>query len=147
MEVLIPSTFAGEERDNKIFTFKVGQLARIIGIFGVNKVTIYRDYDKKLKDKLNAQKIEKTLKYIECPPYLRKFLIPFDKDLKDANVLPALQIPSHGYSEEFREGYVIKSGNPSIVFCGLKEPVEISENLEKGDAFQAARWCFQSFQC
>ncbi len=132
MEIIIPSTFGGEERDSKLFAFRVGQLARAIGIFGVRKIIIYRDYDQKLHDKNNARKIEKFLRYIECPPYLRKFLIPFDKELKEANVLPALQIPSHGYSEDFREGYVLKGGNPSFVFCGLKEPVEIPEKLEKG---------------
>jgi len=132
MEILIPSTFGSEERDPKLIAFKIGQIARACGIFGVKKIIIYRDSDEKVNTKLTSVRIEKFLKYLECPPYLRKLLIPYDKDLREANVLSPLQIPAHGYSETYREGVVLKNQNPSIVEAGFKNPVEINQNLKKG---------------
>jgi len=129
MEVLIPSTFAAEERDSKLKTLKVGRLARAVAIFGVEQVTIYKDKDPKLDERRNAEIIRKLLNYMECPPYLRRDLIPLDDDLRYANVLPALKIPSHGYPQEkeqekFREALVKeKRGSKAILDAGLDEQV------------------------
>lgn len=129
MEVLIPSTFAAEERDPKLKTLKIGRLARAIAIFGIEQVTIYKDQDPKLDERRNATILRKVLNYAECPPYLRRDLIPLDDDLQYANVLPALKIPSHGYPQseqqkQYREAVVKeKRGSKAVLDAGLEEKV------------------------
>ncbi len=133
MEVLIPSTFGLDERDDKLKVYKYGQLARSISIFGVDRVTIYRDEDPKADEERNAELLQKHLEYAETPPYLRKALIPRDPDLQNASILPALQIISHGYSERFREAVVEESREGgSVLDAGLDEPVEVAEELPEG---------------
>lgn len=133
MEVLIPSTFAINERDDKLLVYRIGNLARNLAIFGVDTVTIYQDDDPKADEERNAELIEKYLRYAECPPYLRKALIPRDPDLQYANILPPLQILSHGYEEQFREGVVTeRTDTGSTVDVGLDDPVSIPATVEEG---------------
>ncbi|MCJ7478576.1 MAG: hypothetical protein MUP63_00160 [Candidatus Nanohaloarchaeota archaeon QJJ-7] len=134
MEILIPSTFGLDERDEKLKVYKFGELARAISIFGVEQVTIYRDEDPKSDEEGNAELLKKHLEYAETPPYLRKALIPHDEDLSNASILPALQIISHGYSDRFREAVVDESGGgTSVLNAGLDEPVELDEDLTEGE--------------
>jgi predicted SPOUT superfamily RNA methylase MTH1 len=132
MELFIPSTFGVNERDEKLLVYRIGDLARTIAIFGVDTVTIYRDEDPKADEERNAALLEKYLEYAECPPYLRKALIPHDPDLQYASILPPLQIISHGYSDRFREGVVTETGTPSVVDAGLDDPVEVPTAVEEG---------------
>ncbi len=132
MELFIPSTFAINERDEKLLVYRVGNLARAISIFGVDTVTIYKDDDPKADEERNAELMEKYLHYAECPPYLRKALIPRDPDLEYASILPPLQIISHGYEDRFREGVVTDSNEESVVDVGLDDPVTITTAVEEG---------------
>ncbi len=133
MEIIVPSTFAADERDMKIRAVKYGFLARAASIFGAEKITIFEDSDPHINTEKSSKLLAKYLRYAETPPYLRKKLIPFDKDLKYANILPALQTESHGYSEMFREGYVEKVENgKAIVEAGLKEKIDVYGDLEEG---------------
>jgi predicted SPOUT superfamily RNA methylase MTH1 len=133
MHVFIPSTFATDERDEKLLVQRIGQLARSIAIFGADTITIYQDEDPKADEKRNAEIMEKYLRYAECPPYLRKALIPRDPDLKYANILPPLQILSHGYEDRFREAVVTDvTGTASTLNAGLDKPVTLEEPLEDG---------------
>ncbi|MDY6773853.1 MAG: putative RNA uridine N3 methyltransferase [Candidatus Nanohaloarchaea archaeon] len=134
MEILIPSTFGLDERDEKLKVYKFGELSRAISIFGVEQVTIYRDRDPKADEERNSRLLQKHLEYAETPPYLRKALIPHDEDLSNASILPALQILSHGYSDRFREAVVeeVEDGK-SILNAGLEEPVELSGEMEEGE--------------
>lgn len=134
MEVLIPSTFGLDERDDKLKVYKYGRLARSISIFGVDQVTIYRDKDPKADEERNAELLQKHLEYAETPPYLRKELIPRDPDLENASILPALQIISHGYSDRFREAAVTGSSEGgSSLNAGLDDAVELEKELEEGE--------------
>lgn len=132
MELLIPSTFGTNERDEKLLVQRISNLARAIAIFGVDHVTIYKDEDPKADEERNAELIEKYLGYAECPPYLRKQLIPRDPDLEYASILTPLQILSHGYSDEFREGAVMDVENgESVINAGLDDPVTLPYELEE----------------
>lgn len=132
MHLFIPSTFATDERDEKLLVQRIGQLARSAAIFGADTVTIYRDEDPKADEERNAELMEKYLQYAECPPYLRKALIPHDPDLKYASILPPLQILSHGYENEFREGVVTNvTEDSSTIDVGLAQPATIEEPLEE----------------
>ncbi len=134
MELLIPSTFAADERDMKARAVKYGLLARTASIFGVEKIVIYEDFDEKLNTERSAEIMEKYLNYAEVPPYLRKDLIPFDRDLKYANIMPALQTESHGYSDKFREAVVEKVENGKATLkAGLKNKLTMYGDYEKGE--------------
>ncbi len=134
MHVLVPSTFGLDERDDRLKVYKYGALARAVSIFGVDRVTVYRDEDPRADEEENAELMRKYLEYAETPPYLRKQLIPKDPDLQYASVLPALQIVSHGYSDEFREAAVLESGEgASVLDAGLEEDVEVPVELEEDE--------------
>ncbi|MDY6769558.1 MAG: putative RNA uridine N3 methyltransferase [Candidatus Nanohaloarchaea archaeon] len=133
MEVLIPSTFGLNERDDKLKVYTYGRLARAVAMFGADRVTIYRDEDPKADEERNAELLAKHLEYAETPPYLRKALIPHDEDLSNASILPALQIISHGYSDRFREAVVEEVDDGTAVLdAGLDEPVEVPAAVEEG---------------
>lgn len=106
MDLLVPSTFAADERDMKLQVAKYGMLARNAAIFGIERVIIYHDPDPNIDAARQGELLEKYLNYAECPPHLRKALIPRDDDLKYASIMPALQIISHGYSDDFREAVI-----------------------------------------
>lgn len=139
MELLIPSTFGLDERDDKLKVYKWGQLARAVSIFGVERIVIYRDEDPKSDEERNAELLQKHLEYAETPPYLRKALIPHDEDLANASILPALQIISHGYSDRFREAVVedVDDGT-AVLEAGLDEPVEVAAAVEEGERVTVA---------
>ncbi|MGZ4892149.1 MAG: putative RNA uridine N3 methyltransferase, partial [Halobacteriota archaeon] len=69
IQLAVPSSLTIETADHKIKTYKVGQVARAAAIFGVQRVTIYRDaaYD-------DSRFIASILQYMEAPQYLRKLL-------------------------------------------------------------------------
>lgn len=126
MELLVPSTYAINERDDRLKVQRIGNLARAAAIFGVDTITIYKDEDPKADEERNAEIMAKYLQYAETPPYLRKELIPHDPDLQYANILPPLQVISHGYEDRFREGAIIDAGDEAVtVEVGLDDPVTV----------------------
>ncbi|MFB6076864.1 MAG: putative RNA uridine N3 methyltransferase [Candidatus Nanohaloarchaea archaeon] len=133
MDLYIPSTFGVDQRDDKLKVAAYGRLARAAAIFGVDRLVIYRDDDPKTDEARNAELLEKYLSYAETPPYLRKELIPRDPDLEYASIMPALQIVSHGYTDEFREAAVVETGEGrSVVEAGLDDRVELPEEVPEG---------------
>lgn len=134
MDVLIPSTFAADERDMKLRVAKYGMLARAASIYGVDRIIIYRDEDPKIDEERSGELLRKYLEYAECPPYLRKQLIPHDEDLKYANIMPALQILSHGYSDTFREAVVTDNDDGELTLeAGLSDDVTAHGDVEEGE--------------
>lgn len=124
MEIMLPSTFSIEERDPKLRTAKIDLIARAASIFGIEKIIIYKDPDLKANEEKNAKIMEKYLLYAETPPYLRKQLIPYDPDLKYANILSPLLIPSHRSSEQYREAYIKEQKEEkTILEAGLDTPL------------------------
>lgn len=138
MEILIPSTFGSDERDKRLQVEKVGRILRACAIFGISRITIYRDVDSKIDEKENSEFLEKNLKYGACPPYMRKEVFPLDEDLKYANIIPPLRIPSHGYPQtekqkKYREAIVTeKRGNKAILNAGISKKIA-TQGLMKGD--------------
>jgi predicted SPOUT superfamily RNA methylase MTH1 len=118
--VALPSSLLMEDRDLRDKTIKLGQVARAIGIFGVEKVIIYNDPVEQSVD--DSSLIEELLRYIETPQYLRKKLYPLKPRLSFTGLLPPLRIPSHKANVgmgglvdgEFREAVVeVTRGSPS----------------------------------
>ena len=89
------------------------------------------------------------LSYLECPPYLRKFLFPMHPDLQHAGMLPSLDMPHHLKKTQwcqYREGVTKgddtghpgrKNGVPkrdmrrtqTLVDTGLSQNVYVETNI------------------
>jgi hypothetical protein len=89
--VAIPDTVLEEHDSPRDKTVKLGQIARICAIFGVDAVEVFRDRGGGDESK----RIKKVLEYLETPQYLRKRIFPLDEDLRFAGLLPPLRTPSH----------------------------------------------------
>ena len=105
--VLLPTTYGMQERDEKIRTYLIGNIARACTIFNVNRIIIYRDPSDESSD-FAGKFIRDVLEYANTTPYLRKYF-PKKDTLKYAGVLPPLRAVHHpdiNESIEYRYGYV-----------------------------------------
>ncbi len=109
-------------------TFIVGVIARVLSIFRVNKLIVYRDKDSSRRDVLVFREV---INYVLIPPYLRRILVKKKPILRYVGLIRPLQIPSHIVSlnpveGEYREGVIIKAKNNTVqVDIGLAKPVLI----------------------
>jgi len=121
--VLLPTTYGMQERDEKIRTYLIGNIARACTIFNVNRIIIYRDPSDESSD-FAGKFIRDVLEYANTTPYLRKYF-PKKDTLKYAGVLPPLRAVHHpdiNESIEYRYGYVKKiTKNGSLVDVGLEQ--------------------------
>lgn len=142
LSVAIPASIAGNAQSFELRAYLVGQIARIISVFGVDEIIIYEDKCKDVTDNENRSSKEwvefacskwmeffvKNLRYLESPQYLRKSLFKFDSDFKFAGLQNPIDAPHHMRISEwlpYRQG-VIVSG-PKL-FKGIILP----ENKNKG---------------
>ena len=131
IHLAVPSSLTVETSDQKIKTYKVGQVARAAAIFGVHCVTIYRDpaYD-------DSHFIARILQYMEAPQYLRKLLFPRSRELRSVGVVPPLKTPHHVLArDDIREGIVIDVGTGCAwVEIGLDCPALLrTATVRKGE--------------
>jgi predicted SPOUT superfamily RNA methylase MTH1 len=112
-------------------TEKLFQISRIAAIFKVEEILIYHDpYLKPSHAKRERKKIESILKYIECPQYLRKRLIPLSRDTAAVGILSPLAIPHHTKSRdlkqnEIREAAIFLNQNKVVAAVGGTELLEV----------------------
>jgi methyltransferase len=113
--VAFPDTVLEEHSDSlREKTAKLGQIARICSVFGVETVQVFRDP----RGRGESALIKRILEYLETPQYLRRRLFALDESLKFAGLLPPLRIPSHKPKirienlrvGDFREGVVLADG-------------------------------------
>lgn len=135
LAIIIPSSLTSESKDQRIKTYKVGQIARAASIFRVDRIIIYRDpeYD-------DSKFIDLVLRYAETPQYLRKHLFPLMDELKYAGVIPPLRTPHHPLRSspevgEYREGVVVGSDEGAWVDIGTEGPVPLraDRTVRKGE--------------
>jgi len=91
LAVAIPDTILEERDSPRDKTAKLGSIARVCSIYGVDVVEIFGD----AKGRGEPARIKKVLEYIETPQYLRRRVYPLDEDLRYAGLLPPLRTPSH----------------------------------------------------
>jgi predicted SPOUT superfamily RNA methylase MTH1 len=142
LTILIPSSLTSESKDQKIRTYKVGQIARAASVFRVNRIIIYRvsEFD-------DSRFIDLLLRYAETPQYLRKHLFPIMEQLKYAGILPPLRTPHHPIESkksnvsvgEFRVGVVVSgkksekkvgSDTSAWVDIGIDSPIHLDTSLQ-----------------
>lgn len=124
-----------EDRDTlKEKTVKLGLIARMCAVYGVDQVVVFRDP----RGRGESALIRKVMEYLETPQYLRRRLFPLDESLKFAGLLPPLRIPSHKPKVppeklkpgEFREGVVLPDGRS--VDVGLEQTLALRQAAPPG---------------
>ncbi|MDI6888305.1 MAG: putative RNA uridine N3 methyltransferase [Methanocellales archaeon] len=135
LSIIIPSSLTSESKDQRIKTYKVGQIARAASIFRVDRIIVYKDpeYD-------DSKFIDLVLRYAETPQYLRKHLFPLMDELKYVGVIPPLRTPHHPSRSspevgEYREGVVVGSDEGAWVDIGTEGPVPLraDRTVRKGE--------------
>ncbi|WP_456486714.1 putative RNA uridine N3 methyltransferase [Candidatus Alkanophaga liquidiphilum] len=123
--ILIPSSLTIDVADERVKTYKVGQVARAASIFCVDEIVIYKD-----REHDDSRFIEKVLKYAETPQYLRKRLFGLEPELRFVGLIPPLRTKHHPTASkkaslevgEFREGVVVsKDAKKALVDIGVEE--------------------------
>ncbi len=132
--VAIPLSVISNEPGLLKKTIKLGIIARFLSIFRVDTLCIYLDPYGDIRDK---DVVKTILDYLLTPPYLRKKIHPLTPLLRYAGMLPPLQIPSHGYSEDssIREGLIVDCrGDLAYVDVGLEDTIKVRvDRCRKGE--------------
>jgi methyltransferase len=131
LAIAIPDTVLEEHESLRDKTVKVGLIARLCAVYGVDQIFIFRD----LRGRGESSLLKLILEYLETPQYLRRRLFPLNDSLKFAGLLPPLRIPSHKPKVpvsriapgEIREGVILADGR--TVDIGLDLPVQLRQKL------------------
>ncbi|KAF7458133.1 putative RNA methyltransferase [Cryptosporidium felis] len=160
LSIAIPASIVGNAQSFELRAYLVGQIARILSVFGVDEVIIYEDKCKDVTENENRSSKEwvefpcsrwmeffiKNLKYLETPQYLRKSLFKFDSDFKFAGLQNPIDAPHHMRISEwipYRQGVIVSGpkllrgtilsehkNKGSWVNCGLPVEAWIGTKLE-----------------
>ncbi len=136
--VLIPVSILATEHRKDLKTLLVSHVLRFCSIFRVSRIVVYRDPHAARED---LKLFIKVSKYLLTPPYLRRKLIPLDRDLKYVGLVPPLALPLHSVKKNevmntLRLGIVEHVDRDSyLAFVGLDKPcrVESYETKRVGD--------------
>ncbi len=136
-EIALPDTSLSDCSDLRQKTIKIGQIARAIAVFKVDSVVIYQtNSEGKIRRDLNL--LEKLLRYMDTPQYLRRTAFPMAPSLKYAGILPPLRIRSHPIAQSMRSvsdgdfRWGIQAG-PGKVDIGLNELIDCDEQISNRD--------------
>lgn len=132
VSIFVPDSFLSETSDLKLKTSKIGVIGRVLAVFQVDQIVIYKDLSQN-NDKFiaDADFIIEVLEYMNTPQYLRKKVFPIKSELKHVGILPPLRTPHHPTDPdvkfgEFRQGFTVKRiKKGTYVDIGM----EASENL------------------
>lgn len=134
LEIALPSSVVSIEHGLLLRTLKIYQIIRYASIFGTKKIIIYYDsFIPRTIDKKVKSLIKKIHNYLIIPPYLRKKLMPLDKDLKFVGALPPLRLNIYDVSmkprpNEIRVCLIRRRNDKFTADCGLKKEVLIIDN-------------------
>jgi predicted SPOUT superfamily RNA methylase MTH1 len=105
--IAIPDSSVSDNSDLRMKTEKLFQISRIAAIFKVDEILIYHDpFLKPSHARRERKKIISILKYIECPQYLRKRLIPLSRDTAAVGILSPLAIPHHIKTRDLKQNEI-----------------------------------------
>ncbi len=106
LAVVIPGSVLVTEDTLELKTIKAGIIGRILSIYRVDEVVLYRDHDTKNRD-LSLLKL--LLEYMLTPPHLRRKVYPIREELRASGLLPPLRTCNHEVPEELKPGDRIDS--------------------------------------
>ncbi len=138
IQIAIPDTALSDSTDLRQKTAKLGQIARSLAIFRVERIIIYPT-KQKYTQKKDSSLISKILSYIDTPQYLRFRIFPRSPALKFAGILPPLRTQSHPLDSksshisegDLRWGIQIRPGEIDL---GLEKPVKHSDSVSEHKA-------------
>jgi methyltransferase len=142
----MPGSIIASARRDEARAAIVGQIARALAIFSVDEIVIFDDTPSSRTGKVAnidpesytgeidpCGYIQHLLTYLDVPPFMRKALMPMHPNLKAANNLPNLEIPSHPHPNDalpYREGYTLpKKGGATMVDIGSQPPIRIEDDI------------------
>ncbi|MCS7141083.1 MAG: hypothetical protein NZ888_02725 [Candidatus Nitrosocaldus sp.] len=139
LSVAIPDSSLAEESTLREKSIKAARIARILAIFGVESVLIYRDATG--DHRRDGMLLKLVLEFMDTPQYLRKRLYGRMKDLRYAGLFPPLKAPHHRpyvrledvRVNDLRQGVVLKIGDRYYVDVGLDEPVPLEHDARVGE--------------
>ncbi len=122
--IAIPDSMLLNDDSLRLKTDKVGQIARAVSIFGVDRIYIYRDLSKNYDSDYEISRL--IFQYAETPQYLRKRLIGRKRELEFVGSLPPLRIPHHlkeptPKENEVREAVIFTQNGEKVADIGAKE--------------------------
>ncbi len=132
-EVALPDSTLSDCSDLRQKTIKAGLIARALAVFRVEKVILYEaTVGEKYPRDLNL--LDKLLRYMDTPQYLRRDVFPMSPSLKYAGLLPPLRTRSHPLGTtndtikdgEYRWGIQKQPGRVDI---GLDEPIDYPKEI------------------
>ncbi|KAH6643369.1 putative RNA methyltransferase [Truncatella angustata] len=139
VSIAVPGSVLSTCRRDDQRTAVINQIARSLAVFSVDEVVIFDDspMDKRVKnvdpnsymgDIDPCGYIEHLLNYVEVPPFMRRALVPFHANLKQAGLLESLDVPHHPNPSDYLpycEGVTTSEGAPggkgTVVDVGSKE--------------------------
>jgi len=144
ISIFIPTSILDEVPDPRQKAVKIGTIGRAAAIFRVEEIIIYPDKNGK-EYEAKSRYIEKMLKYLETPQYLRKRLFKLSKQLRYVGLLPPLATPHHPLRKKFnelsngeiREGVVVKTlKDKALVDVGVEQLLSVflkNVKISRGD--------------
>ncbi|KAB0800499.1 hypothetical protein PPYR_06239 [Photinus pyralis] len=152
VSIALPGSILENAQSPALRSYLAGQIARAACIYRVDEIIVFDDglnpnarkSTISLTDGVTeiphcCVQLARTLQYLECPQYLRKFFFPVHDDLQYAGLLNPLDAPHHLRQNDvflFREGVVttkpVKEGEGSIVNVGLLQDVHVDKLLTAG---------------
>ena len=136
LRVAIPDTSLSDCSNLREKTTKVGQLGRALAIFRVDEVFVYRTGKLATSKKRDADLIDKLLRYLDTPQYLRRRAFPKTPSLQFAGTLPPLRTLSHPLESsltDIQEG-AIRWGiqvRPNLIDLGLERLIDYHDTVSE----------------
>ncbi len=132
--VAIPDTSVSDCPDLRQKTEKIGQIARALAVFKVDRVVIYKAKHSNGKSLRDSVLLEKLLRYMDTPQYLRRKVFPMSPSLKYVGILHPLRIRSHPLETRTR---LVTDGElrwgvqerPGLVDIGLDDMIEYEKKV------------------
>ncbi|MFW9918325.1 MAG: putative RNA uridine N3 methyltransferase [Candidatus Thorarchaeota archaeon] len=132
-EIALPDSTLSDCSDLRQKTIKTGQIARALAVFKVERVILYEPSAGE-KNPRDLNLLDKLLRYMDTPQYLRREIFPMSPSLKYAGLLPPLRTRSHPLETrssavrdgEYRWGIQKRPGQVDI---GLDEPIEYEKQI------------------
>jgi predicted SPOUT superfamily RNA methylase MTH1 len=136
LSVAIPDTSLVDCPNLREKTTKAGQIARALAIFRAESVFIYKTEQLTASKKRDVDLLDKLLRYLDTPQYLRRRAFPKSPSLQYAGTLPPLRTSSHPLESSLNnlaEG-TIRWGiqvRPNLIDLGLESLIEYHETVSE----------------
>jgi predicted SPOUT superfamily RNA methylase MTH1 len=138
VHVVLPSSVLTVEPPGLPRLLKAYQILRYSSIFGVEKAVFFKDFSTSEKDHGVARAfIEKVWNYYKTPPYLRRKLVPLDRDLRGVGILPPLRLESfhvskRPYTGQVRPALVKRLADGCFADIGVGEDFYVEGECREG---------------